>query len=95
LTQDLTVFVHLVDDGGQLVAQHDGPPVQGAFPTSWWRVGDVVPDQHELFVPDENPTLKGLSLRVGLYEPETGRRWSVVDGQGRVQPDDAVSLALP
>ncbi|MGH2461628.1 MAG: 6-pyruvoyl-tetrahydropterin synthase-related protein, partial [Chloroflexota bacterium] len=33
---DYTVFVHLLDARGRLVAQHDGPPLAGTYPTTDW-----------------------------------------------------------
>lgn len=93
--RDLTVFVHLVDGDGQIVAQHDGPPAQAAYPTGWWRAGDIVLDQHDLILPEGDSSQEMLSLRVGLYEPETGQRWPAVDTQGLPLPDDAVVLMVP
>jgi hypothetical protein len=46
LTNSYTVFVHLFNSAGQLVAQHDGPPVNGAVPTTDWTAGEVITDQH-------------------------------------------------
>jgi hypothetical protein len=71
--QDYTVFIHLVDSSGQLAAQADSEPRSGAFPTSAWVAGDVIPDDYVLNLP------AGLapgeySLRVGLYQSPDGPR---------------------
>ncbi|MDY7041908.1 MAG: glycosyltransferase family 39 protein, partial [Chloroflexota bacterium] len=45
ITTDYIVFVHLLDDG-RILAQSDTRPGEGYYPTSWWRPGDVVLDEH-------------------------------------------------
>jgi hypothetical protein len=69
------VFVHLLDTQGQIVAQSDAEPAQWARPTTGWAPGEYVIDRHVLQVPQgaEGP----LTLRVGLYEAESGERLPV------------------
>ena len=77
--KDYDVFVHLVDGTGEIQAQHDGPPGEGFYPTSFWRPGDVVLDQHELRLTADAPA--GVyRLLVGLYMPETGERLTTPEG---------------
>jgi hypothetical protein len=67
LADDYTVFVHLLDEGEPL-AQADGPPLGGAYPTRFWHVGERLADPHPLLVPaDLAPG--AYELRVGLYLP--------------------------
>jgi hypothetical protein len=90
LDANYTVFVHLVENSGNVVVQHDGQPQSGAYPTSVWDVGEVVVDEHLLsLVPD----LPGgdYGLRVGLYMLETGERLAV-DGGGDSVELGAVEL---
>lgn len=75
LARDLTVFVHLVDAGGQTIAQQDLRPVGGQAPTTIWR-GDVV-DRHALTLPTSAPS-GAYWLEVGLYDA-SGRL--AVDGR--------------
>lgn len=74
---DYTVFVHLLDAGGETIAQHDGQPVSGAYPTSVWDEGEAVADEHSLSLPPD-PSPGDYWLRVGLYLLETGQRLPVV-----------------
>jgi hypothetical protein len=64
LSADYTSFLHL---GRQtVVAQRDGQPCQGLFPTSHWRAGDLVRDSFALTLPPETPP--GVyPLAVGWY----------------------------
>jgi hypothetical protein len=89
---DYVVFVHLLDDRGELIAQHDGPPARRigiTYPPSWWVPGDIVLDRHELPLPQPIPS---ATLRVGLYHPVTLQRLPTYDAQGKRLPDDAISL---
>ena len=70
---DYTVFVHLVDDSGEICNQHDAPPGGGFYPTSFWTPGETVLDRHDLTLPPGAPA-GPYRLRVGLYQPETGQR---------------------
>jgi len=68
---DYTVFVHLLNAGGQLAAQADAPPAGGAYPTSLWDAGEVIVDVHSL--PANLPPGQ-YTAQVGLYRPDTGQR---------------------
>jgi len=77
LAQDFTVFVHLVDEAGNLVTQHDGWPVMGTRPTGSWQAAEIISDGHMLEVPATLPA--GMyRLRVGLYDGATGERLALV-----------------
>jgi len=89
---DYTVFVHLVDSGGRHVAQHDGYPLNGAYPTSWWTAGEIVGDAHAL--PSPSPEDGDVALYVGMYDAQSGERLAVMDGGGHRQPDDMVRLPI-
>ncbi len=70
---DYTVFLHLRDAGGQLVAQADGPPLDGWYPTSQWAAGEWVTDAHAFPLPAGVPP-GDYRLVAGLYDPATGAR---------------------
>jgi hypothetical protein len=78
--EDYRVFVHLLDRRGEIVAQHDGPPRWGRYPTTAWRKGDIVPDEHALAISAaaEGP----FSLAVGMYRADTLERLPVVGPTG-------------
>jgi hypothetical protein len=61
-------FLHLVDESGRTVAQHDSPPAGGTLPTDIWVAGETVADHHEIALPaDLAPG--AYTLQVGLYDP--------------------------
>ncbi len=60
---DYTVFVHLLDAAGNVLAQVDRPP---AFPTSTWRAGDRVLESYTLVPAD--PAAPWQRVVVGLYD---------------------------
>ena len=70
LAEDYHVFVHLVDEDGTQVAQHDHIAGADAYPASLWLPGAFLRDRFFLNVPGE--TCENCALRVGLYT-EQGR----------------------
>lgn len=76
MEESYTVFVHLTDADGQMVAQADAPPLGGSFPTPYWAPGDLLRDPYRLRVPPE-AAHGSLTLRVGLYQASTGARLQV------------------
>jgi 4-amino-4-deoxy-L-arabinose transferase-like glycosyltransferase len=76
---DYTVFVHLVNDSGEIRGQDDAPPGGGFYPTSFWTPGETVVDRHSLSLPADAPA-GTYRLRVGLYRPETGERLPTAAG---------------
>jgi len=88
-----SVFVHLVNQAGDLVAQHDGPPLYGHLPVSQWLPGDLVPDVHPITVPTD--VVPGShSLNVGIYEWPSLMRLPVTTVDGTALMEGMVPLAL-
>ena len=85
LAEDYTVFVHL-RDGERLVAQHDGLPAGGLYPTALWRPGDVIVDGHVLEGCGERLE-SGLSLVIGLYSWPAIDRLPVTSSSGELLGD--------
>jgi hypothetical protein len=88
LDADYTVFVHLTPSQGpaQPLAQGDGPPAAGRWPTSLWVPGQTVDDAHTVALPAGLPA-GSYRLWVGLYDARTRARLHVNTGA------DAVLLA--
>ncbi len=80
---DYTVFVHILDAQGNLVAQADSPPAGGIYPTSLWDPGEIIVDKRRL---PELPPGKH-KIHVGLYRADTGARLPVAES-----PGDSVQL---
>jgi hypothetical protein len=72
-----TVFIHVLDAGGNTVAQADSQPMDGAYPTAVWDAGEVVADFYSISLPPDLPA-GGYRLRIGLYRLESGERLPVV-----------------
>ncbi|MCL6647607.1 MAG: glycosyltransferase family 39 protein [Chloroflexi bacterium] len=71
--EDYQVFVHLADASGRPLAQADGPPLNGAYPTAFWSAGERVADRHRLFLPATLPPGR-YHLLGGLYRLRDGSR---------------------
>lgn len=89
--EDYTVFVHLMDTNGKLMAQHDGQPQEGRLPTGVWVPGELVLDEHRVPLPE---TLRGRRLKVlvGVYRLDTGQRLPVEAPDG-TRLGDALEVA--
>ncbi len=85
MTEDYTTFIHLLDGAGNLLAQADSQPQNGAYPTSIWDVGEIVGDVKQIEM--SNPA--AARWRVGVYLLQTGERLPL--GNGR----DSYELPLP
>lgn len=92
--RDYTLFVHLVDEAGAIVAQHDGPPLGGRYPTSVWQRGEALLDAVRLTLPPDLPAGR-YRLLVGLYDATAPGlpRLPVWDATGQRFPADQVLLA--
>jgi hypothetical protein len=83
---DYTVFAHLIDEEGKLVAQSDSQPRNGERPTTAWRYEEVVPETREVTLPG---TLQPgrYTLCVGFYNLQTMQRLEVSDIDGTITGD--------
>jgi mannosyltransferase len=79
--RDYTIFAHLVDDMGRPVAQSDGPPIGGVYPTSSWLPGAMAIDQRGIRIGPDTPVGQ-YRLRVGMYRPDTMERLRVTGPAG-------------
>jgi hypothetical protein len=77
------VFVHLLDQGGELQASGDDFPRGGAMPTGNWRSGDLIADEHEILVPEDLPP-RDYRVAVGFYDSE--QRLPAWDADGQPLP---------
>ncbi|MBI5652907.1 MAG: DUF2723 domain-containing protein [Chloroflexi bacterium] len=74
-----TVFVHLTDASGQVLADADSPPAQGLYPTTRWLSGEIVRDRHSLKIPGDLAPGE-YQIAIGMYLPATGARLPVDPG---------------
>ena len=77
--RDLTVFVHLLDENGEIVAQRDERPFGGRWPTTVWPAGQRFVDLMEVALPEDLPAGR-YALRLGLYD--ANGRIPLVSNQG-------------
>ena len=74
--QDATVFIHLVDSSGSILAQRDVRPLDGYLPAPMWSAGQQVADRYGLLLPPDAPP-GAYSLYAGMYDSITGQRLRV------------------
>ena len=73
---DYTVFIHLLGDDGERLAQDDGWPLGGNWPTSLCAPSQTLLDQHALRLP-EAVSSGSYDLGVGWYLLSSGKRLPV------------------
>jgi len=78
IDKDYTVFVHVLDASGKIIAQNDGHPDSGRSPTRLWRTGDGIHDVHEFSgeIPSDG------AIEIGVNDSKTGQRLATLqDGK--------------
>jgi 4-amino-4-deoxy-L-arabinose transferase-like glycosyltransferase len=81
-----TVFVHLVDEAGQVRAQRDSVPGGGALPTTGWLPGEVIADEYAIPLPPQMPPGE-YTIVVGMYDAASGQRLPVLGSDGAIMSD--------
>ena len=88
-----TVFIHMLDAEGNLVAQSDAVPVNWTYPTMQWRAGEYIRDEHILTLDAALPR-GDYTLLAGLYDAETGVRLNALSAKGQPMPENHVELRV-
>jgi hypothetical protein len=89
--QNYTVFVHVLDSDGQLIAQADSPPCDGRCPTYGWIAGEYLVDPHAFTLSADGP-VGSYQIAVGLYDLATGERLPASDGLTHPLPENRALL---
>jgi len=85
--RDLEVALRLRDAQGVVVAQIEGQPADGHYPTSDWLAGELVRDQHSVWLAqDFRPGRYDVEVSVADVQSRTPllARGAAADGQGWV-----------
>jgi len=86
-----TVFTHLLDQESHIWGQVDSLPMGRMYPTSCWRLDEVIVDRHEIQVSSGAPS--GLYLlEVGMYNLATMERLPTYGKDGEQLPGDRILL---
>ncbi len=78
--ESLKIVVHVIDDAGQLVAQYDGQPRDGLYPTHLWDAGTELMDHYGVWLPNTLAT-GAYTLQVGMYRLSGERLTIMHDGK--------------
>ncbi|MCX6031303.1 MAG: glycosyltransferase family 39 protein [Chloroflexi bacterium] len=83
--RDYSVFIHLTDRQGQSVAEANGWPGLGSYPTRLWQPGTVIVDRHPVVIPPDAAAQVVLRADIGLFLPG--------DSSDSARPPDGASTA--
>ncbi|MGC8782291.1 MAG: hypothetical protein ACP5UQ_15630, partial [Anaerolineae bacterium] len=91
-TTDWKVFTHILgpakEDGSIVWAGHDGRPGGDSVPTTTWRPGELVLDEHQIRLPADMPAGE-YEIEVGLYNPADANQRAI---SVRPRGEDAILL---
>ena len=73
MSESYTVFVHVTDAQGHILAQKDSVPGGGTLPTTGWFANEVITDSFDFTLPQG-----AYEIRLGFYNAATGQRIGVV-----------------
>jgi 4-amino-4-deoxy-L-arabinose transferase-like glycosyltransferase len=90
---DYTVFVHLLDEAGQLVMGQDNQPRGGNYPTGIWEPGEVIADDYTFNTSDLPPGK--YQLEIGMYVLATDERLPIYMPDGTEEPGRHLMLTRP
>jgi hypothetical protein len=94
LDRDYTMFVHVLNETGQIAAQWDAMPRDNSFPTTAWTVGEMVDDLRLVPLPKDLPA-GAYQIAIGAYLGATGERLPVRGPDGEAIRDGIVLLGPP
>ncbi|OQA17266.1 MAG: hypothetical protein BWY63_02460 [Chloroflexi bacterium ADurb.Bin360] len=84
-TEDHLIFIHLLGEGGRIVAQYDGFPKRGLRSTNSLQAGAAWVERYSLTVPRIANTPDTLSISIGVYNRASGVRMLTQQGTDTVQ----------
>jgi hypothetical protein len=89
LDREYTIFIHIRDAAGEMVAGWDTMPRQNTYPTTEWQAGQMVDDLH--VVPLDLPS-GTYQIALGMYHLGSGQRLSVYRPDGEPVADASILL---
>lgn len=90
MERDYTLFAHLLNSDGEIVAQSDHQPQDRLYPTSIWDVNEQVRDEFTLEIP-ANVSNGKYTLEIGWYDVQSGERLYIRDANNQ-RAGDAINL---
>jgi len=95
MDRNWSIFVHVVDEAGVILAQRDRYPGQGALATTLLQPGDTWADAYVIAIPDAAYAPTAAYLEVGLYDLADGARAPLADGTDALRLAPVSILARP
>ena len=78
------IFIHILNENGELVAQRDSEPVGNLAPTNTWSPNQTIIDNHGLLLPTDLPAGQ-YTLSIGMYDiADPAVRLPIQDKSGQI-----------
>ncbi len=68
-----SVFIHLVNPDGAMVAQRDTYTGLGNYPSHWWRPGHIFTETYRIYLPGTAYSPDRFAVEIGLYDSDGTR----------------------
>jgi hypothetical protein len=94
VTDSYDIFLHIMDESGEIVTQVDQKPVGGLVATDVWQEGDIIRDPLSIPLPSDLPP-GTYELHLGVYLRETGERLPVSGSESTNNALHLAPLSLP
>ncbi len=89
---DYKVFVHVIDENGQIYGQDDSVPVNWERPTLGWAADEIIVDEHSVPIREGTPS-GTYQIAIGMYEATTLQPVRLLDENGERPPNDRLPIA--
>gem|GEM_PF-2568352 len=93
IPEDYVIFIHLINEAGEKVAQRDTAPRYGELDTSKWKPGELLDDDQSLELPVNLPP-GHYKILIGVYRPTDFERLPVTNASDEQTVIDGNSIVI-
>jgi hypothetical protein len=93
IPEDYVIFIHLISEAGEKVAQRDTAPRYGELDTSKWKPGELLDDDQSLDLPANLPPGR-YKILMGVYRPTDFERLTVTNAPAGQTIIDGNSIVI-
>jgi 4-amino-4-deoxy-L-arabinose transferase-like glycosyltransferase len=83
MEENYYLFIHLLGRRRELVGNEDTYHGWGAYPTSLWKLGEIIADTYQLPISEDALAPSLIRVDTGLYDPTTGQGLTIFDQAGQ------------
>ncbi|HXV98911.1 MAG TPA: hypothetical protein VEC93_10865, partial [Anaerolineae bacterium] len=93
IDQNYSIFIHLLDADGKLLAQADGAPYADLYPLTHWQPGQIITDSRQFASLLPHPA-DLAAIAIGIYNSTTGERLAATDANNQPLPHNSFIMPV-